>query len=313
MAITGNANYNALAAATVEYWGSGKFANAVFDGIPVIKWMRSGGREKEWRGGRLILEPVMFDGNSTIQSQSPFQEVDDTPQEGLTAAQFPIALYTGTGVMSELEQALNSGAAQMIDLWEAKMDQMKLQFQTRLDTDVFLDGTQAPYSLVGLAALVSATGTYGNITRSGNTFWQAYVDSAAGVLSEDSIRTGYLTVGRLNTMPDLGVTTQTLFEKYESLIVPSLRAEVGKAGDLGIPALYFKGCPIIYDNNCQSGTMYFLTSQYIKWRPLTGWNLTMSEKRSPARQLVDLIICKFAGQITSGNPRYFGKLTGKTA
>lgn len=310
---TANANYNALAAATVEYWAQGKFANAVFDGIPFIKWLRGTDREKEWDGGKLILEPVMFDTNSTVQSQTPFQEVDNTPQDGLTAAQFPPAFYTATAVMDWLTQKQNAGPKQMIDIWEAKIDQMKLAFQVKMDTDIFLDGTANPYSLVGLAALVLATGTYGNITRTGNTFWQAYVEATAGVLSEDAIRTLYFTIGRLNTFPDLMLTTQTLLEKYESLIVPALRSEMGKAGDLGIPAVYYKGCPIIYDNQCQSGVWYALTSQYLKWRPLAGCNFEMTDKRQPTRQLVDQVITYFAGQLTSGNPRYMGKLTGRTA
>lgn len=310
---TGNSNYNALQAATVEYWANGKFANAVFDGVPFIKWLRSGGREKVYDGGKLILEPVMFDTNGTIQSQTPFQEVNNTPQDGMTDAQFTPAMYTGTAVMSWLDQAQNSGTAKMIDVWEAKVEQMKLAFQVQLNTDSFLDGTQAPYALTGLAAIVGSTGTYGNISRTNNTFWQSYVEATAGVLSEDDIRTGYYTVGRLNTYPDAMWTTQTLYQKYESLIVPALRFTPGDKGDLGVPSLSYHGTPIYYDNQCQSGVFYFLTSQYLKFRPLKGWNMEITDRRQPTRQLVDMVIAYFAGQITCSNCRYQGKLTGRTA
>ena len=311
---TGNANYAAMAAATTAFWASGEFKNAVYDGVPFIKWLLNGDRERTWDGGTPILEPVMFDGNNTVQAQTYYQEVNNTPQDGLTAAQFTPKMYSATVIMSRVEQALNAGENQMIDLWETKCDQAILGMQNRLGSDVFLDGTADANAVTGLAAIVSATGTYGNISRTSNTYWQAYVEATAAVLSESYIRTGYNTASRLNSYVDLMITTQTLFEVYESLIVPTMRAQMPQSvGDLGVPYLEYKGVPIIYDNNCQSGTWYFLNSKFLKWRPLQGWNMQIDGPLQPVRQAVDEINIYWVGALTANNCRYEGKLTGKTA
>lgn len=316
---TGNANYATdLAATTIEHWGSGKLANAVYDGVPFIKWLRSGGRDKPFSGGKVLLEPVMFEGNNTTQSQTAYQEVNNSVQGGMTNAQFPIALYTNTIVISDLEDSLNSGPEERVDMWEAKVDQAVMGFQVLMNQHAFLDGTASPTDIVGLAAMVDNSGVYGNINRTGNTYWQASEDpdlTPPAVFSEAALRTLVNTVSRQNSRPTVHWTTQALHEAYESLIVPSLRKEMSnsRAGDLGIDYLEYKGAPIFWDANCQAGIWYTLNDQFIKWRTLRGWDFTMGPPRNPTRQLAKQIICKWAGQLTSNNPRFLGKISGRTA
>jgi hypothetical protein len=310
-----NSNFDAISAATQRYYAHRKFEDAVFDGIPTFKYLKSrGGVTVDWPGGEKIVEPLMEDDNSTIQAQSAYTEIDTTPQDGLGAAEFQPKLYTGSVVMSHVDQWKNSGPDAVINIWKAKVEQCKNSFQVRLNEDLFNDGTD-PLEIVGLALAIDSAGTYGNILRTSNTFWQSYEEGTAGVLSEDDMRTALRTMTRNKAKFSdyLIVTTLALFNKYESLITPSLRFTDNRLGDLGIPNLQFMGVPMIWDEDCTSGVMYFLhiPSFFLRVNPKA--NFTMSDKRQPEKQLVDVMSVAWHGALTTNNCRMSGKLTGRTA
>ena len=113
--------------------------------------------------------------------------------------------------------------------------------------------------------------------------------------------------------PDMVLTTQTLFEKYESLLQPQLRYTDTKTADAGFQNLLFKAAPVAYDVHCTSGVMYFLNSKYIslvghsdKWFANTEF---LRPENMDARYA--LILCY--GNLTIRNREKQGKLTAKTA
>lgn len=308
-----NSNFDAIASSTSRYWGNGKFADAVFNGTPFFAWLNAAGRKRMWDGGDFIIEPVMGETNSTIQTQNPYDEVDFTPQDGLSAAQFSPKMYTGSVVMSHADMWRNSGKSKQIDLWETKVMQAKMAAQTRFNTDLFTDvATTGPGAIVGLVNMVASSGTYGNIARASNTFWQSYVESTAGPLTTEDMRIAYNTISRARGKCDFIVTTQTLFQKYESLVEPALRIPSTKVGELGFDSLTYKGIPIVWDPLCTSGVMYFLTSEYIALRPHQEADFKMSDRLQPTKQFVDALKMVWYGALTCCNPRYQGKLTGRT-
>jgi hypothetical protein len=67
----------------------------------------------------------------------------------------------------------------------------------------------------------------------------------------------YNTVSVGNDHPDVVLTTQTLYEKYEALLQPNLRYTDTKTADAGFQNLLFKASPVMYDVSCTSGVMFF--------------------------------------------------------
>jgi hypothetical protein len=310
-----NPNFDAIASSTRRYYAGGKFAQQVYNGRPFLKWLQSGGRVKSWDGGVPILEPLLTEENNTVQWQAAYSEMDFTPANGLTAAQFSPKGITGTAVLDWFSKWQNNGSAKVIDLWTTKVDQLKESFSLKLNRAAFTgDGTD-PNMILGLVVMVATTGTYGGIARSGNTFWQSYVDSTAGALNEDDIRTGYYTTKR--NIPgnevDAMWTTQVLYQKYEQMVLPAYRTTSLKMGDLGINALQWNGVPVMYDDECQSGVWYFLNSNYLKLRPHTDANMDFTDRDQPMKQLVDAMAVYWYGSLTCSGCRYLGKLTARTA
>lgn len=264
-----NPNIDAIIATTRRFYASNSLAQQIYDGRPFLRWLQKSNVTKTWDGGDPIIEPLLTEGNSTVQSMTAFAEMDFTPQDGMSGASYTSKLYSATVVLDLVTQLKNSGGAKIIDIWDAKMNQMRESFADRMNGDAFKDGTTHTTDLTGLAAMVSATGTYGGISRSTNTFWQAYVESTAGALNEDDIRTGYNTVGRNlpDYSPELMLTTQTLHQKYESMILPAYRTQSLSNGDLGVSTLSWRGVPVMWDGQCQTGVWYFLNSKVMSLRP----------------------------------------------
>jgi len=125
--------------------------------------------------------------------------------------------------------------------------------------------------------------------------------------------TAYNSVSVGNDHPDMILTTQTLFEKYEALLQPQLRYTDTKTADAGFQNLLFKAAPVAYDVHCTAGVVYFLNSKYLtlvghsgKWFQQTDF---VRPENLDARYA--LIMCY--GNLTVRNRAKQGKLTAKTA
>lgn len=308
------ATYNAgIETATLVSYLNRTFMDSVFEGTPTLAKLRE--RQKSFVGRRAV-EPLLTSGNSTIQAMaSGYDEVDFTPQAGLDKAEFPIVPFNVTVALSELEQDQNAGPDERVDLWKTKIEQAKLTAVDFLSQGIHSDGTDFTNQITGLKALVAATGTYAGINRgtTGNEFWRAYADTTTEALTDDDMMTAYNTASRGGrTYPDLIVTTQALWEKYGLSLVSNVRYEDVKMASSGFKTLQFMGTPIVWDPDCPAGVMYFLNSKYINLRYLKGWNLEFTPKRQPARQMVDGMICRWAGQLTTNSCRHQALLSGKS-
>lgn len=313
-----NVDVSALIASTQRFYASNSFAQQVYNGRPLMAWMQKNGGIKTVDGGIEILEPLQTATNSTVQWQASTTDVDFSPQDGFSGATFSGKLMTGSTTLDWVTKWQNSGSVQVIDLWEAKVNQTKEEFAVQLNRGLIAgDGTTNPLKITGFPAMIGTTGTYGGIIRSSNSFWQSYTETTATALTDDHIRHGANVVSRnmTNNGPDLHLTTQTLYEKYESMILPAFRVEDKRMADLGFAnnSLQWAGKPVIWDDEVDSGVWYFLNTKWFSLRPYKDANMGMSARRTPEKQLVDGMFHYWYGQATCKGCRYLGKLTAKTA
>jgi hypothetical protein len=308
-----NANYGQMEASTAVTWLNKNFIDSVFEGTPTLAKFQSR-LEKGMPGGRRFIVPLMTTGNNTAAwMTSGYDEFSLEPQAGLTAAEYPIVALGTSCVLSELEQAQNSGPDARVDLWKSKVKQAKLTMTDIMSQGIHSDGTDETGQITGLAALIESSGTYGGIARSGNTFWQAYEDNTAEALDDDDMLVAYNTASRGGrTYPDLIVTTQALWQKYHAMLVPNVRYEDERMANLGFRSLMFMGTPIVWDPDCPAGVMYFINTEFIKLLYLEGYNMTWTPKMRPVRQLVDTMLCRWYGAMAAESVRHQAKLTAKT-
>lgn len=152
--------------------------------------------------------------------------------------------------------------------------------------------------------------------------------------------------------PSLGITTEAVFSLYESLLQPQERiakdvsmmkkegrmdkAGTGMIGGTGFTGLYYKGFPILADEKCTSGLLYFLNEDFINFYALPvamtepvkfksvdiegndysnveglGFSWTNWVKPTNAAAIVSHIY--FGGELICENPKRQGVLTGITS
>lgn len=257
---------------------------------------------------------MLYGKNTTVGSYDAYDPIDTTAQTGITAAQFNWKLLAGSVTYSRVEALKNNSKEKVIDLLEQKVTQLEESLRDEFNTEAFSDGTpNSGKGVTGLQAIVSNTGTFANISRSTNTWWQAQLESTAEALNEPRMRTMFNNCSRNLTRPALIITTQTLYEKYVSLVQPSYRTTNTKLGDIGFQNIEYMGVPIVWDDACPTGYMYYLNDKYLRLRVHPDADFKVTDKKEPSNQLVFTQQVYWLGNLTVNNCRFQGVLQGKTA
>lgn len=280
--------------------------------------LKDKGGIKEESGGERISQPLMYAKNSTAGSYDGYDLLDTTPQTGIDSAEFNWKQYSASITISGKEERQNAGSkTKIIDLLDAKTKQAMASLREQIGIGIFSDGTgNGGKDLTGLVAAVAASGTYGGINSSTYSWWQSYVESTSEALSLAKMRTAFntATLGGKDH-PNLIVTTQTLFEKYEGLLTATLAmhsSDSKKLGDAGYQVLEYKGVPVVFDELCNSGVMYFLNTDHMKLVVHKDANFETTPFVKPGDQDAKVAQILFMGNLTVDRRASLSKLTAKT-
>lgn len=326
-----NPNYGSdLLSTTFELYMRNKPADAIFGEIGLIKWLSEKSRVRK-DGGLKLVEPVTYRKSTATGSYSGYDTLDTAPQETMDLAEFDWKQYFFTVTISGLELLKNAGKSRQINLLEQKVDVAKTSFVDGMNEDLFLDGSgNSSKDVTGLAAIVLASGTYGNISRTTYSWWRANVTAVSGPLTiagASGMRRMYndCSLGRGRMNPDLLMTTQIVHEAYEAMMDTNTRFTTNdnNAAFEG-NRLKYKKAWLEYDDMCQSGVMYFLNSKVMNFvshsdrgdvdvdskddRDTGDFRIEPFHK--PHNQDAQTARGLWAGNLTCNNPRYLGKLTG---
>jgi hypothetical protein len=289
----------------------------------VFTLMKDKGVIREEDGGERIVEPLMYGKNTTAGSYDGYDQLDTTPQTGIDSAEFNWKQYSVSVAISGKEKRQNAGSSRIVNLLEAKIKQAEMSLKEQLSIGLFSDGTgNGSKNLTGLEAMVLDSGTYGGIaSTSGNTWWRAGKETTSEALGLPKMRTAFNTasVGGADT-PDLIVCTQTLFESYETLFTTTgsntnfitESASQKKVADGGFQTLKFKNAAITWDEQCPSGTMYFLNTGHMALVVHKDANFSTEDTVRPENQDATVNQILFMGNLTCNRRKSFYKLTAKT-
>lgn len=274
MALPGNTAFDALLSTTIANYREtlvDNLSNSFF----LFWWLFNNQRKIYEDGGESIIVSLMYGKNSTVKSYDGYEEIDVTPQEGITAAKYPWKQLAGSVSISRKEERQNSGKQRIINLLESKVSQLEITYKDVLDQQMFGDGTgNNSKDFFGLDLLVEdgttgGFGTVGGIDSSVATWWQNQWQGAVGnnTFYLAAMRAQYNLASRGNEHPDIGITTRTVHENYENLLVQNAKYEMNtpdnKVGNSGFELLKFKGLVLGFDEYCPAGTMFLLNSKYL--------------------------------------------------
>ena len=310
-----NVNFDALLSTTLANYRD-QLTDNVFSDRVLTNHLMTKGRIRMLNGGTKIVEPLIYGQNTTVASYSGYDSISLTAQTGITAAEYDWKQYAASIAISGIEEAKNNGEQEIINLLEAKIMQAEESMREGFNDMFYADGTgNNGKDWNGLGNIVEATGTVGNINRAtvGNEYWRSYEENTAGALTLAQMATAYNTVSVGNDHPDMVLTTQTLFEKYEALLQPQLRYTDAKTADAGFQNLLFKAAPVVFDASAPAGVMFFINSKYLTLVGHSGKWFQQTEFVRPEDLDARYALIMCYGNLTCRNAKKQGKLTAKTA
>jgi hypothetical protein len=311
-----------------------KLTDNVFNSRPLLHFFKSKGRTRTINGGVSIVEPIIHaEGQSG--SYAEWEQLSITPQDGISAAQFPWRQLYATIAISGLEELQNNGKEQAINLLEAKVMQAEETLKNRLSKQLW--GTQAVpdanKDFGSITAIVDSTGAIGGINPAtvGSEFWKS-VETAVGAVDaaglEAALSTAYHSSSDAGSdRVDAIFTSQAVYEFYESTLTPQVRYTDTSTANLGFLNLLFKQTPIYWDFDAPAQTVVGINSKYIKLvlhsernfaqtafsKGLQG-NMASAHATTGVASSVDArySFILLAGNVTTSARRRHFKLTGVT-
>lgn len=317
-----NPNVGQRVAANWEAVVKTKPEDQIHDDYWLFNQMSEGEGFKGLSGGDFIAGPIEYALNTTVSSYSDTDTFSTSRVDVFDRYEYQWKEYVGTVVMSDLEKDRNAGTGEVFALLPAKLENLRRSLRGTINSDAFGAGTaNSGKVLSGLQLLVAsspATGTVGGINRANFSWFRN--QQAAGTQSAaafDNLRATMRSIynqasnGIGDAHPTFGVTTRTVFEGFEGLLVANERFTDKASGDGGFKneVLKFKGMKLSYDNDCPSALMYLLNPQFYKWVYKTGSWMKGRAGIMPANQTVEIFAVRTMMNTIATNPRRLGVIT----
>ena len=326
MPITSTAtDYTNILTSTLERIVPGLEDN-IFDSLPFWKKLNQNGAIKKEVTGESIAHLIEYGQGagtgSTTSSYSGYDTLDVTPYEFMTRAYFSPKLYARPITITGEDLHKNAGPEKVLDLLEAKTKNAIASLRDDLSVDTFGDGTgNSSKTLTGLGALVAlapGSGTVGNIDRSVYTWWANQYHTTLGSFAANGLKEMRVLYNECSQggkeKPDICVTTRAVHEFYEGSLTPQIRyASAGGTAEGTFMDLTFKGIPILWDNDCTAGYMYFINSKHLRLNIWKGRNFTTSKFVVPEDQDVQIAQVMFMGNFSMGKALCHGVAAAITA
>ena len=310
-----NPNFDLLLSTTLANYRD-QLTDNVFSDRVLTNHLMQKGRIRMLNGGTKIVEPLIYGQNTTVASYSGYDSIALTAQTGITAAEYEWKQYAASIAISGIEEAKNNGEQEIINLLEAKIMQAEESMREGFNDMFYSDGTgNSSKDWNGLGNLIESGNTVGGINSAtaGNEYWRSYEENTATALTLGQMGTAYNSISVGNDHPDMILTSQTLFEKYEGLLQPQLRYTDTKTANSGFQNLLFKAAPVVYDASAPAGTMFFINSKYLTLVGHSGKWFTQTAFVRPEDLDARYALIMCYGNLTCRNRSKQGKLTAKTA
>jgi hypothetical protein len=309
----GPANVTTLLTTTLENRRK-DIQDAIFNDLATIRILKEKG-QVVIDGGATIVTPLMYGKNTTAQFYNGYDQLDTTPQEGFTTAQYKWKEAAVSISVSNREVSIqNQGPSAVLNIVQQKINQATLSLKDLINTALYA-ASPASTDIGSLATTVDATSSIGDINSTTYSWWQSDVNASGSFAGQGraDMLTLYNALLTAGDAPDFIVTNPTVHAYYEGSLVPQIRYQSTESGDSSFKKLYFKNLPVLMDVAATSGVMYFLNSSNLQLYVSSNNNLKMTDWVKPSNQTAKVSQLIMACELATNNRRRLGKLTGITA
>jgi hypothetical protein len=273
--------YDSLLSTTLMAYRKTMYDN-VFKDSAFLSYLRLSDAVKKQDGGERIAMPLMYGDNSTVATHSGYEEIEVTPQEGMTTAFQEWAEIAGTITISRKEERQNSGENRILNLLEQKTKQAEMTISEYLNKSLVLGAVSAttfvPDQSRGGANGVAPIGYWirkapatdpvrggncGNLAAATYSWWRTKVAPLnTATLGTNTFAMSVSTYAGLKVAlsrmynfcsrgsggsPDLVLADQHTYETYENALDTQVRYTNTKMADMGFDNIKLRGATIIWD------------------------------------------------------------------
>ena len=295
----------------------------ILSATPVDQWMTAtpllsmlrGRLEVRHEGGEEFFEPLLVTKNTSVGSYSDYDAFDISPIEQMKGARWPVKSYYGTITVSGDEEDAQAGEHAVVRILNGKVVNTRDSMLDLMATDLFSTNDDTTKGFTGLRAMLcSASSTVAGVDQSTYSWWRrGYADESTTLaeLDLDAMQAVYgaVTVGM--DMPDLVITTQTIWNAYWSLLQAGQTFE-GPMAAGGFRTLMFNNAAVVADPYCPAGHMFFLNTKYWKLVVRSNRNFHFRPFQTPVDQDCRVAQFLFKGAVVCTRPNRQAVLTALT-
>ena len=246
-------------------------------------------------GGEIITRTIGFGRGTAAQRVAKGSVMVPGEPTLDTMAIFNWKYMAGNIQRSAFDDQKNNGPFKIKDYVGRRITAGRDELEQSFETDV-IDVFQAAETnrILSLNDMIPpvanrTTGTYGGIQRPGsyiaepngvfvpnpadvNPWWgPKYLPGVLATIDTDlldDLKKLYNALHKNQVAPNLILTTQTIFEIYETFAIDIsqiIKDETTRLADLGFEVLRFKGKPVIWADGVSAGTVFMLNTDWIEF------------------------------------------------
>lgn len=229
-------------------------------------------------------------GKETINWLSEWDEVAYAPTEILDVGYYDWKWLNGSIVLSQKQvEVQNNGKAALFNIVKTKSKNLARTFKQGFGEMLFKNSAATanePATLYDV--IVNNTGTLAEINPTTYTWWKAkkmaltsvtyaqWMDPSQTYYIESVIKAMYGALTNDSEHPTLIVTTQAIFDDYESVLHTQNRYTSSSSVDGAFQLLKYRGSQVVVDTNVPAGHMYFLNENFLGFKHSSSINFEMS-------------------------------------
>lgn len=242
---------------------SDSIADEITNHNPILKGLEEEGNIRRFSGGYELRKPVLYNATAQGGFYAGFSAFNLDAIDDMTAFQFNVKQVYEPLSISGRDKRANRDNEQLLDLVENKMKATVSRLRNTVDASLRGDGTgSGGLEFDGLKKAISSSpssGTYGKITRSGNTWAQnvavtGVTFTAANI--QENITDAISRVTRGSEMPTLGYMDRATWKLLHSSMTAIQRISLPtKKANAGFRALEYDGASFHFDGGYGSSVL----------------------------------------------------------
>jgi hypothetical protein len=312
---------------------------------------------KKWNGERMKF-PIKWQKGVAGTSFSGFDTFSTAASDTRVNLEFVPKFYETNVALPMDELSANATEERVMDMLALEIQSRAQDMADSIGTLFYADGTgNGSKDFLGLAAIAddgTSVPTYGTLSRTTYPTIDGVKTASGGTLSLAKMSTLYNAVTSGTIKPTMGVTTETVGSLYEQLLQPQeridknvevmrrkntgsgLNSTQGLIGGTGFTGYFYKNFPVLIDEKCTSGALFFLNEDFLNFYALPmrmsepikyksqdiegndyseveglGFSWTNFIKPTNAAAVIGHVL--LGGELISEDPKRQGQLTGITA